>query len=271
MENSNNTPEEENYILKKINLEFRKAKLAPDLKQEYTNQALKHYHEYGNISKFEFVPPQKDTKNQNNQNYTVQKDDKSPSQHTNKKELTSFQVQFDKEGNAIAKDNKGNTLPPAPPEEVFKKIVQKFKASGAKQLNIKAPNGKKDDRITGIFAKECIMSGIAPAGDLPKSTSFWTRLKKEFLSANHTLKEWQRLTSHIPEANTDDKDNDKQDSLTPKRKKRFENSQKESMPQAKDMALAKKESNTLEQNSSLSQPKGMNLPIQMLQKQKRNR
>ena len=194
MENSKNTPEEENHILRKINLQFRKEKLAPELKQKYILQALQHYHNHGNISQFEFIPP-KDTKK--NQNYTIQKGDQTSSKNTSKKELTSFKVRFDKNGNAIAKDNQGNTLPPASPEEVFKKIIQKFKASGAKKLNIKAPNGKKDERISGIFAKECIMSGIAPHGDLPKSPAFWKALKKEFLDANHTPEEWRKLTGNV--------------------------------------------------------------------------
>lgn len=268
MENSKNTPEEENHILRKINLQFRKEKLAPELKQKYILQALQHYHNHGNISQFEFIPP-KDTKK--NQNYTIQNGDQTSSKNTSKKELTSFQVRFDKNGNAIAKDNQGNTLPPASPEEVFKKIIQKFKASGAKKLNIKAPNGKKDERISGIFAKECIMSGIAPHGDLPKSPAFWKALKKEFLDANHTPEEWRKLTSHIPEANIDEQNRNKQARSSSKGETRFSPKQpkKESATPVKDTDLTKDESNTQEQNSPLSQRKEMNLPLQMLLKQKR--
>ena len=231
MTTSDTTSAEKNNILRKINLQFRTEKLPSEFKQEYIRQALDYYHQTGNITKFEFIA----TPNNNNQKnapqtYTIQKGENPGQNSSNKKELTSFAVKFDKDGNAIAKDNQGKTLPPASPEEVFKTIVQKFKANGSKKLYIKAPNDKKDERISGIFAKECIMSGIAPYGDVPQSSSFWQSLKKEFLNSNHTIEEWRKLTAHIPQANSNDNDKSKSPKKSPQRKKSKPTKQESKLP-----------------------------------------
>ena len=257
---------ETKHILRKINLQFRKEKHPLELKQEYIRQALDYYHQTGDITKFEFMPPQKDKQKSKANTYTIQKESKQNEQNSNKKELTSFAVKFDKDGNAIAKDNQGNTLPPASPEEVFKTIVQKFKASGSTKLRIQAPNGKKDERISGIFAKECIMSGIAPFGDLPKSSAFWQSLKKEFLSSNHTPEEWHKLTAHIPEANGDEKNNNPKQAAP---------NQKESSPKKVSSAKNKTDkkqdspqSDMSETNLSIKQSPQTDVSLQMMRKRK---
>ena len=214
------TSAEKTNILRKINLQCRKEKQPSEFKQEYIPQALDYYHQTENITKFEFIAPKNKNKQKNkHKTYTIQKESKQNEQNSNKKELTSFAVKFNKNGDATAKDNQGSTLPPASPEDVCKTIVQKFKANGSTKLRIQAPNGKKDERISGIFAKKCTMSGIAPYGDIPQSSSFWQSLKKEFLSSDHTIKEWHKLTAHIPQANSYDNDKSKSPKKSPQRKK----------------------------------------------------
>ena len=49
------------------------------------------------------------------------------------------------------------------------------------------------------------MNGIAPNGDLPKSSAFWASLQRDFLQAGHSLEEWNKLTGHISEAHSEKK------------------------------------------------------------------
>ncbi len=185
------------YLNNKINLMFRRDNLPPEAKDDYFRQANEFQLKTGSLKNFHYE----------NDNFKIENQTPSPNNKDDEEKL-SYAMKLDKEGNIQATDNKGNKLKPCSPEEMIKKIVQNFKSQNAQSLTIKHnsnSNQKPDERITSIFARECIMNGIAPNGDLPKSSAFWASLQRDFLQAGHSLEEWNKLTGHISEAHSEKK------------------------------------------------------------------
>ncbi len=185
------------YLNNKINLMFRRDNLPPEAKDDYFHQANEFQLKTGSLKNFHYE----------NDNFKIENQTPSPNNKDDEEKL-SYAMKLDKEGNIQATDNKGNKLKPCSPEEMIKKIVQNFKSQNTQSLIIKHnsnSNQKPDERITSIFARECIMNGIAPNGDLPKSSAFWASLQRDFLQAGHSLEEWNKLTGHISEAHSEKK------------------------------------------------------------------
>lgn len=69
-------------------------------------------------------------------------------------------------------------------------------------LGKNSPNAEAEKEA---FARNFVNEGVVIKGDFPKSKTFWQNFKKEYLSKNHNLRDWNRLTRFVPNEYTQNK------------------------------------------------------------------
>lgn len=231
MEDKSLSQRKEENLNAKIDILFRRSGLSLQQKKEYFRQAREYAagSENNSLKKFSFMPPVIPQKQTQTPDFQIS----LPNESKANDDPLTFHLHFGQNGDAKGSDNRGNTLEAASPQEMFKQIVEQLKQKGAQGAKLTRLSGEHNEEISQAFARECVMGGIAPHGDLPQDPGFWPLLKAEFLAdKTRTVEEWNKLTGHIAEASEENKKNQEQnknqsaDSQKPNRAEKTDNKPK---------------------------------------------
>lgn len=227
MEDKSLSQRKEENLNTKIDILFRHSGLNLKQKKEFFRQAREYAagNENKSLKKFSFIPPARPQKPAPMPDFKIS----FPNDQKTNDDPLAFHLRFGKNGEVKGTDNRGNNLEAASPQEMFKQIVEQLKQNGAKGAKLTRISGEHNEEISQAFARECIMGGIAPHGDLPQDPGFWPLLKTEFLAdKSRTVEEWNKLTGHIAEAS--EKSQNKNQSADSKKQNQPSKPDKDSKP-----------------------------------------